>query len=267
MPAVTRDPAAASGPSTSNAGDIGFADLVADVADWATGITGRPTVIGAAARSGEAGDESIVLHPFTIQSSTHTPPPDAVEATARLLVFAAADDVAAAHAVTTLALTALAEAERDIDLTPTTDQTWIALGISPRPSFSIAGPVRIHVERATATRVRQPLNLRATKLRVLSGDVRSSDGTALTPGRVRLEPHGPATLVGPDGRWSLPVPALERSTLDITTKGARVQQFVGPDDVDIHVVVDLPAAASPTAAPTATPAASSNPADPPSGKD
>jgi len=240
MPAATRDPA--STPHRVADGDLGFADLVAGVADWASGITGRPTVIGAAARSGDVGDESIVLHPFTITPSTHTPPPDAVEATARLLVFAAADDVAAAHAVTTLALTALAEAERDIDLTPTTDQTWIALGVSPRPSFSIAGPVRMHVARVTATRVRQPLNLRATKLRVLSGDLRSTDGTALTPGRVRLEPHGPATLVGPDGRWSLPVPALQRSTLDITTKGARVQQVVGPDDIDIHVVVDLPTA-------------------------
>lgn len=259
MPAATRDPAAT--PGGSAAGDIGFTDLVAGIADWATGITGRPTVIGAAARSGEAGDESIVLHPFTIQPSTHTPPPDAVEATARLLVFAAADDVAAAHAVTTLALTALVEAARDIDLTPTTDQTWIALGLSPRPSFSIAGPVRMHVERAAATRVRQPLNLRATKLRVLSGDLRSSDGTALSPGRVRLEPHGPATLVGPDGRWSLPVPALERSTLDITTKGARVQQLVGPDDVDIHVVVDLHADTTRSSATTSTPA------DPTSGKD
>lgn len=248
MPAATRDPA--------SQGDIGFADLVAGVADWATDITGRPTVIGAAARSGEPDDESIVLHPLAIQASTHTPPPDAVEARARVLVFAAADDVAAAHAVTTLALTALAQAERDVDLTPTTDQTWIALGVSPRPSFSIAGPVRMHVERPTVTRVRQPLNLRATKLRVLSGDLRSSDGTALTPGRVRLEPHGPTTLVGPDGRWSLPVPALERSTLDITTKGTRVQQFVGPDDVDIHVVVDLP---SSTTTATTT--------DPPSGKD
>jgi hypothetical protein len=260
MPAATRDPAAFPGRGTE--GDVGFADLVAGVADWATGITGRPTVIGAAARSGGTGDDSIVLHPFTIQPSTHTPPPDAVEATARLLVFAAADDVAAAHAVTTLALTALAQAERDIDLTPTTDQTWIALGLSPRPSFSIAGPVRLHVERVTATRVRQPLNLRATKLRVLSGDLRSSDGTALAPGRVRLEPHGPATLVGPDGRWSLPVPALERATLDITTKGARVQYLVGPDDSDIHVVVDLPAASTSTTASTTSTAT-----DPNSGKD
>lgn len=261
MPAATRDPAAASGPTPSRSGDLGFADLVAGVADWATGITGRPTVIGAAPRSGEAADDSIVLHPFTIAPSMHTPAPDAVEATARLLVFAASDDVAAAHAITTLALTALAEAERDIDLTPTTDQTWIALGVSPRPSFSIAGPVRMHVHRATATRVRQPLNLRATKLRVLSGDLRSSDGTALSPGRVRLEPHGPATLVGPDGRWSLPVPALERSTLDITTKGAHLQHFVGPDELDIHVVVDLPTA---TTSPAST---TSKPADPSSGKD
>jgi hypothetical protein len=262
MPAATRDPAssAARGERDSQ-GDIGFADLVAGVADWATGITGRPTVIGAAARSGEPDDASIVLHPFAIQAATHTPPPDAVEASGRLLVFAAADDVAAAHAVTTLALTALAEAERDIDLTPTTDQTWIALGLSPRPSFSISGPVRMHVERAPVTRVRQPLSLRATKLRVLSGDLRSSDGTALTPGRVRLEPHGPTTLVGPDGRWSLPVPALQRSTLDITTKGTRVQHLVGPDDVDIHVVVDIPRDPTATDLPTPTEA------DSQSGKD
>lgn len=266
MPAATRDPA--STPDRRTNGDLGFADLVADVAGWAGDITGRPTVIGAAARSGAVDDDSIVLHPFTIQPATHTPPADAVEATARLLVFAAADDVAAAHAITTLALTALAEADRDIDLTPTTDQTWIALGLSPRPSFSIAGPVRMHVERATVRRVRQPLNLRATKLRVLSGDLRSTDGRALTPGRVRLEPHGPATIVGPDGRWSLPVPALERSTLEISTKGTRVQQFVGPDDVDIHVVIDLRAdIATSTPEPAPSTAVTSTPADPTPGKD
>ncbi len=238
MPAATRDEAF--GPADQDSGpDLTFADLLTEVAGWVTTVTGRATVVGAAARTSAPDDESIVLHPYTIQPTERPQPRDAAEATARVLVFAAADDVAAAHAVTTLALTAMTQAERDVDLTPTTDQTWLALGLSPRPSFAIAGRVRMHVDRPAVARVLHPLNLRTGRLRVLSGDVRSVDGIALTPASVRLVPHGPSTQVGPDGRWSLPVPASLPATLDVHTKGIRVRRLVAPEDADIHVVVDL----------------------------
>lgn len=148
---------------------------------------------------------------------------------AHYLVSTWASDSEAAHrALGALLLAAMDQSDMDVELTPPPLETWRALGVKPRPAFSLRVLVRRPRPEPATHYVKSPLVIQTTPTAALAGVLRAPGGLPLARARVELPALNQSTESDDQGRFRFPtVPAGRLVRLVVKAKG-RVWQVEVP---------------------------------------
>jgi hypothetical protein len=152
---------------------------------------------------------------------------------ARYLITTWAADPAAEHRALGLLLgAAVEERGEELDLVPPSDEIWRAFGVAPRPSLSLAVPVRIQRAVKEAPLVRKPPVLQAVPSTSLMGRVLSRDDLPLAGALVKHVDLNVTTRTDRRGtfRFGMVPRGGEDQTLTIYARGQHQSFVVSPTD-------------------------------------
>lgn len=113
-----------------------------------------------------------------------------------------------------LVFAAMDHPDFEVETGPVALETWEALGLPPRPSFTIGFPLRKERTEPRAPLVRQPLIVTPSALEPFHGVVLGPNDVALVEARVRIPNLGLEARTDSRGRFEFPgVPAEARPRL------------------------------------------------------
>jgi Carboxypeptidase regulatory-like domain len=156
----------------------------------------------------------------------------------------AEEPLVAGRLLVDLALDAIGQTAIDVDFTPRDPQFWVALRVSPRPSFTIRLPVRQGPHRPEMKRVRFPLVVASARRMVVAGVVRGPGDTPLSGAFVELIGLDRATRTDRSGHFAFAgVPQTEAGIrLRVRAKGVELHVPVHGDAAEaseLSIQLDL----------------------------
>lgn len=172
---------------------------------WIGPVAGDvPVSFGVPADGGE--DASITAYLIGLEPTTklggdsHRPAPVVVRL--RYLVCADAPDPRRALELLDSVLeAALDAAGLEVDLTPMPVETWLALGVRPRPAFTVRLSAQHAREAEKTPVVRVPLRLTGATIRSLTGRLLGPGDVALAGSEVTLAATGATSRTSPSGAF------------------------------------------------------------------
>jgi hypothetical protein len=160
----------------------------------------------------------------------------------RCLVWVVGDVDGADHPLDRILVAAANATERALVLEPLPPQTWLALGVRPRPALLFDVPVQIARPGPTAPLVRQPVRVREAPMRSLHGRVVGPGDIPLAGMRVEIASTGQATHTDSRGMFAFSgVPAGEPARLRLRGRGRHLLAEVEArpaDPVVIHCDIE-----------------------------
>jgi hypothetical protein len=206
------------------------------LADWAGAVAGTGVEVALTApangRSG-AGVSLFLMDMVSLQpmrGQRRAP----LQLALRYLVTAWAGDPAAEHRLLgQLVAAAMQEEGFEVLLAPTSPETWLALGVAPRPAFVLQVPVRQLRPEPAVPRVRGPLVVQGVALAPLSGIVLGPGDVPVASARVEVPSANAAAETGPDGRFRFPnLPVEPRQKLvRVRARGRQLDvEIAQPED-------------------------------------
>ena len=209
------------------------------VRDWAAGVLpGVEVALGPPAEPGSSARASLHLAELAdgpgIRTEHGKPPPVQIEL--RYLVTTAAPAPEEAHDLLGRLLVAAVErTEYQVDLTPPPGAMWTALGVAPRPAFTLRVPLVVERQAPRAKTVRE-VRLSAGPSRSLRGVVLGPGGQPVAAASVELPALGLHATTDRRGRFAFgrvpSGPGARRAVVRARGKQTSVQlgDSPGPDD-------------------------------------
>jgi hypothetical protein len=159
----------------------------------------------------------------------------------RYLVTTWADEPAEAHRLLgQLVFAALADPEFEVDLTPLSAESWLALNMVPRPAFFLRIPLRLEQPEADIPLVRAPVVLNGTPVTTLHGIIYGPNQTPLSGARIELPALQRSTYSDAYGKFHFAtIPAGHQQAVRIKAKGQLVELTVAPTTEPLIVTIDL----------------------------
>jgi hypothetical protein len=195
--------------------------------DEISGLLDLPCVIGEPGQ--DPPERYLRIETVRVAASPYRADLSVARVNAEVLVQAyGPDHLSAADTLARCMLELMAQGSWDLIAGQPDVAWWAASGRAPSAAFMISIPVTLPIQRQPAPPVRQPLEVRGSNLRHVSGRVLAADGTPLSGARVQVHPDGARTVTGYDGRWALTVPnVLVR--LDVFAKRTHTSYDLAPD--------------------------------------
>jgi hypothetical protein len=131
-----------------------------------------------------------------------------------------------------LAFAALANAELSVELEPPPLEVWPALGLAPRPAFTVGLAVQRRRLR-TITRVQHRPEPRLVNMAAFRGRVLGPQGTPLAGAQIELPSLQLMTVADHQGRFVFPsVPAEPRTLTFVVQAKGQIESVVAERSVD-----------------------------------
>lgn len=205
-------------------------------------ITGKPVEVGLPPTA--KGRSTLYLHPLELREAgpARAAGWQPVDALAAHLVTATAPDGLQALGLLSLAALAAQEDRRVLcDLVPPPTALWQALGVTPRPSWTLLVPLIKPREPAVAPPVAAPLSIGMSGLVPINGQVLGGGGRPQAGIRLSAPGLGKPAVTDPEGRFRLLVPADARPThLTAVTLRGEVRLALRPGDLPQTLVIPPP---------------------------
>jgi hypothetical protein len=128
--------------------------------------------------------------------------------------------------------------EFEVVVEPLPVEAWAVLGAAPQPSFFLQSPLRRDRPEMAAPMVREPVVLRPSPMRVLSGTVLESGGMPIMGARVDILTLGISTRTDERGRFKFAgVPSNGRLKLLAHAKGQtkEIDYSIGDEPLEIRL--------------------------------
>ena len=127
--------------------------------------------------------------------------------------------------------------EFEVVVEPLPVEAWAVLGAAPRPSFFLRTPLRRERPETTAPLVKEPVVLRPSPMRALSGTVYEAGGMPIMGARVELLTLGITTRTDERGRFTFAgVPSNGHVKLLVQAKGQakEMDYSIGDEPLEIR---------------------------------
>lgn len=167
----------------------------------------------------------------------HHPPPRAVGRTPlqiflRYLVTTWADDPQEEHALLgKLVFAAMENSDVEVEFDSFPASMWTAFGLSPRPSFVLKLPLRRERAEPIRTPVKEPLVVRHSLMRPLSGRVLGPEDVPMAGVRIELPALHLSTQTDSKGRFEFPAVPVDPGVKRLVIKAKGKVLSVNPTEI------------------------------------